>query len=141
MDLKVSRSLSIPMREIKLSFETSGGPGGQHANKAATRVVLEWNPGRSDALGPRQHSRIAEQLRRRMDGSGTIRITSDRYRSQTRNRDDALERLASLLREALKPRKKRLATQPSAAARERRLKQKRRRAELKRSRGRVGAED
>ncbi|MGH3117776.1 MAG: alternative ribosome rescue aminoacyl-tRNA hydrolase ArfB [Gaiellales bacterium] len=141
MDLKVSRSLSIPGREIKLSFETSGGPGGQHANKAATRVVLEWNPITSEALGPRQRARITEHLRRRMDRSGTIRITSDRYRSQTRNREDALDRLSLLVGEALKPRKTRLATQPSVAARERRLQQKRRRAALKRGRGRAGLED
>ncbi|MGH2756963.1 MAG: alternative ribosome rescue aminoacyl-tRNA hydrolase ArfB [Actinomycetota bacterium] len=141
MDLKVSRSLSIPAREIKLSFETSGGPGGQHANKAATRVVLEWNVNRSDALGPRQRMKIAEHLRRRMDGSGTIRIASDRYRSQMRNREDALDRLAALLADALKPRKTRLATKPSAGARERRLEQKRRRSEVKRSRGRARFED
>ncbi|MGH2757205.1 MAG: alternative ribosome rescue aminoacyl-tRNA hydrolase ArfB, partial [Actinomycetota bacterium] len=132
---------SIPAREIKLSFETSGGPGGQHANKAATRVVLEWNVNRSEALGPRQRTRIAEHLRRRMDGSGTIRLTSDRYRSQMRNREDALDRLAALVGEALKPRKTRLATKPSAGARERRLEQKRRRAEVKRDRGRARFED
>lgn len=137
MDLKVTRSLSIPGREIKLSFETSGGPGGQHANKAATRVVAEWNVENSSALGPRQRTRIMESLKRRIDSSGTIRISSDRYRSQTRNRDDVLARLAMLVAEAVTPRKHRVATQPSGAARERRLRQKRRRAELKRGRGRV----
>jgi ribosome-associated protein len=137
VDLKVTRSLSIPGREIKLSFETSGGPGGQHANKAATRVVAEWNVADSSALGPRQRARILEGLKRRIDSSGTIRIASDRYRSQTRNRDDVLDRLAILVAEAVTPRKHRVATQPGRAARERRLQQKRRRAELKRGRGRV----
>lgn len=137
MDLRVSRSITIPGREIKLHFETSGGPGGQHANKAATRVVAEWNVAGSVALGPRQRARIMENLKRRIDTSGTLRLASDRFRSQTRNRDDVLERLCELIREAVKPPKKRVPTKPSVTARERRLQQKRRRSEIKRSRGRV----
>lgn len=137
MDVRVSRSLTIPRRELKISFETSGGPGGQHANKAATRVVLEWDVAGSASLGPRQRARLLERLPRRIDSSGTLRVTSDRFRSQTRNRDDAMERLAALVRDALRPVAARVATQPTIAARERRLQAKRRRSEVKRRRGRV----
>lgn len=137
MDLRVTRSVTIPARELHFSFETSGGPGGQHANKAATRVVLEWDVAGSAALGPRQRDRVLDALGRRIDSSGRLRITSDRYRSQMRNREDARDRLARLVGDALKPRKARVATKATAAGKERRLRNKKRRSEIKRSRGRV----
>ena len=139
-DVRVNRTVTIPGDEIRLRFSTSGGPGGQHANKAATRVDLSWDVGRSRALGPRQRERVIERLGRRIDSSGVLHLTSDARRSQLRNREDALERLARLVAQALKHRKTRVPTGPSKAAQERRLADKRRRAELKRSR-RVSYDD
>lgn len=132
--VRINSHLVIPADEIKLTHTTSGGPGGQHANKAATRVELRWDVAGSRALGPRQRARILHGLRGRVDNSGVLRLSSDRHRSQTRNRDDVTQRLATLVATALKPAKKRVATAPSQAARERRLQEKRRRGQLKRAR-------
>ncbi len=133
-DVKVGRALTIPSSEIQLTFSPSGGPGGQHANKVATRVELTWNVDASAVLGPRQRARLKRKLARRIDAGGTLRLASDRFRSQLRNREDALQRLAFLVAEALKPEKKRVPTAPTAAARERRLREKKRRSETKRAR-------
>lgn len=133
-DLRINRSLVIPGDELKLSFSTSGGPGGQHANKASTRVEVTWNVASSRALGPRQREKILSALRTRIDSTGTLRLTSDRYRSQLRNREDALNRLAQLVAEALRPARTRRATAPTESSKQRRLAEKKRRAETKRRR-------
>ena len=132
--MRVNRSVVIPDNEIKMTFSPSGGPGGQHANRSSTRVELTWNPGASKALGPRQKDRVVAALRRRLDSSGNIRLTSDRYRSQTRNRTDAQERLAGLVRAALIPPKSRVGTKPTKGSKEERLRSKRKRSETKRAR-------
>ena len=132
--LRVNRNLVIPPDEISLRFSPSGGPGGQHANRSSTRVDLSWNVDESRVLGPRQRARIKGHLRNRLDGSGTLRLSSDKHRSQTRNREEVLARLARLLSEALQPRRTRVATTPSRAAKERRLQSKRRRSETKKLR-------
>ena len=129
--VRVNRSVTIPLDEIRFSFSTSGGPGGQHANRSATRVSLVWNVEGSSALGPRQRQRINEVLGRRIDSAGRLRLTSDRYRSQLRNREDVLDRLAKLVEDALRPRPTRQATTPSRAAKERRLREKRHRSQIK----------
>ena len=139
-DIRVGRSLTIPDDEIRFSFSTSSGPGGQHANKVATRVTLEWNVDASRALGPRQRVRLKAALRNRIDSAGVLRLSSDRYRSQIRNRDDVVERLRGLIADALRPRKARVPTKPTKRSVERRLEQKRRRSEVKRSR-RAGPDD
>ena len=133
-DVRVSRSLTIPGDEIRLKFSTSGGPGGQHANKAATRVDLTWNIESSRALGPRQKQRLRQKLRGRIDSTGNLRLSSDAQRSQLRNRDAALRRLEILVRDALRREKTRRATTPTRASQERRLQEKRRRSETKRMR-------
>jgi ribosome-associated protein len=130
----VNRNLAIPSDEIVLRFSPSGGPGGQHANRSSTRVNLSWNVDASRVLGPRQRARIKGHLRNRLDGSGTLRLSSDKHRSQTRNREEVLARLARLVSEALQPRRARVATTPSQAAKERRLRSKRRRSEIKKLR-------
>ena len=129
--VRINKHLVIPADEIELRYSTSGGPGGQHANKVATRVDLAWNVAASRALGPRQRARILHALRSRIDSSGSLRLSSDRQRSQLRNREDVLARLQTHVQEALRPVKRRVATAPSTAARERRLQQKRRRSEVK----------
>jgi ribosome-associated protein len=132
--LRINRNLVIPPDEIALRFSPSGGPGGQHANRSSTRVDLSWNVDASRVLGPRQRARIKGHLRNRLDGWGTLRLSSDKHRSQTRNREEVLARLARLVAEALQPRRARVATTPSQAAKERRLRSKRRRSEIKKLR-------
>jgi ribosome-associated protein len=132
--VRVNKNVTIPGDEIRFKYTASSGPGGQNVNKVATRVGLSWNVAESSALGPRQRARILERLRSRIDRSGTLRLSSDRYRSQLRNRVDVVERLVALVADALKPVKRRVPTAPSAAARERRLRDKKRRSETKRRR-------
>src|SRR3712207_6395770 len=94
--IKVTRNVPIPANEIEFTFLASGGPGGQHANKSATKVVLSWDVEGSRALGPRQKQRVRSALRSRIDSAGVLRLSSDKYRSQLRNREDVTRRLADL---------------------------------------------
>ncbi len=126
--------MTIPEHELEYRFSPSGGPGGQHANKAATRAELTWNVTASEAVGPRQRHRILEALEHRIDSSGNLRLTSDRRRSQLQNRADVTERLRTMVSEALVPQTKRVDTKPTKASKERRLTQKRKRSEVKQKR-------
>jgi ribosome-associated protein len=126
--------VTIPSAELEWRFSTSGGPGGQHANRSATRVTVEWNIERSPSLTEQQRAAIKAALRGRIDSFGTLRVSADEERSQLRNREAALDRMESLVRKALIPRKKRTATAPTRAAKERRLQEKKRRSEIKQAR-------
>lgn len=132
--VRVNRSVVIPEDEIRLEFTTPGGPGGQHANRNATRAVLVWNVDASRALGPRQRARIKGKLRHRIDSAGNLRLSSAAHRSQLRNRDAVRERLGSLVAEALQPEKKRIGTAPTRSSKESRLRAKRVRSEVKKAR-------
>lgn len=132
--LRVTRTLIIPAAELRERFTTSGGPGGQHANKAATRVELSWNVRDSAVLGPRQRARILDKLANRIDAEGDLRVVAGASRSQLRNRAEAERRLRDLVAGALERGRVRRATKPPAAAAERRLRDKRRRSEIKRDR-------
>jgi ribosome-associated protein len=133
-DVRVGRALTIPSSELEFNFTPSGGPGGQHANRSSTRVELVWNVDDSRVLTPAQRDRIRQALRTRIDSSGNLRLISDAQRSQTRNREDVVGRLARLIGEALKPRRPRVATRATKASKERRLQDKKRRGQVKRLR-------
>src|SRR5436853_7332477 len=126
--LRVSRSCSIPVRELEWHFTASGGPGGQHANTSNTKVELRFDVLGSESLGPRQRARLLERL------GPVVRVVVSDERSQLRNRQLALERLATRLAAALHVERRRVATAPSSASKRRRLEHKRRRGELKRQR-------
>jgi ribosome-associated protein len=126
--LAVSRSCNIPLSELDWRFSASGGPGGQHANTANTRAEVVFDVANSPSLGPRQRARLLEKL------GPVVRVVADDERSQARNRQLALDRLAARLREALKVERPRVATRPTAGARARRLDAKRRTGERKRMR-------
>jgi ribosome-associated protein len=115
-------------------FSTSSGPGGQHANKASTRAELTWNIESSSVLGPRQRERLRSRLANRLDSNGVLRVASEKHRSQLRNREEVRNRLAELVDRALKVERPRVKTKPTRAGKERRLQQKRRRSEIKRTR-------
>ncbi|MBS1848555.1 MAG: aminoacyl-tRNA hydrolase [Actinobacteria bacterium] len=134
-ELFVSAQLRIPRAEITERFDTSGGPGGQHANKTATRVEVSFDVDTSPSLTDEQRDLIIGRL------GPTIRVSVDVTRSQARNRDLAAQRLAERLASALVVAAPRRATRPSRAAERRRLDAKRRRADIKSSRRRPRFED
>ena len=126
--VRVTQSLRIPVSELQFRFTPSGGPGGQHANKVATRVELRFDVATSPSLGPYQRSRLLEKL------GPEVRVVVDEQRSQLRNRQLAVERLRERLVAALHVDKARRPTRPSKGAKERRLADKRKLSERKRSR-------
>ena len=133
--LRVSRGLVIPVEELSWRFTPSGGPGGQHANKASTRAEVTFAVDSSPSLGPRQRARLLERL------GPTVRAAASQERSQARNRELALRRLADRLAAALRVEPPRRPTQPTAASRARRLEDKRRRSARKRERSGRPEED
>jgi ribosome-associated protein len=128
--LKVNESVSIPLGEIELRTSRSSGPGGQHANVTASRVEAVFDVEASTALDESQRARLLERI-----GPLVTAVAQD-ARSQARNRELALQRLAERLSAALKVPRRRRPTRPTRASRERRLEQKRRAAERKRTRRR-----
>ena len=134
-ELRVSRTCAIPLTELEWRFTGSGGPGGQHANTANTRVELRFDVARSPSLGPRQRARLLERL------GPVVRVVASDERSQSRNRQVAMDRLRTRLADALRLRPERRPTAPTAASRRRRLKDKRHRREVKRLRSSPGPEE
>src|SRR5947209_20102631 len=126
--IRVTRSVVIPLSEIELRFSRSGGPGGQHAQKSETRVEAVFDVEASDALSDAQKRRVLAKA------GPVLRAVAQDERSQLRNRELAVERLVAALRAALHVERRRVATKPTAAARERRLEEKKRRGERKRLR-------
>jgi ribosome-associated protein len=135
--LRVAPGLAIPEHEIVETASRSRGPGGQHLNKTETRVTLRWNAVASRALSGEQRAHLLRNLAARLTRAGELVVRADRYRSRARNREDARERLAELLRAALERRLPRIETRPTRASKERRLAAKRTRAERKRARAAV----
>ncbi len=130
-DLTVNGKITIPASELGWTFSPSGGPGGQHANKASTRVTLEFDIKRSRVLSGSDRSRLLSTF------GPTIRVVADDERSQQRNRTAARRRLADRLRTALRPETPRRPTRPSRGSVQRRLEAKRQQKQRKKGRGRV----
>lgn len=134
-ELRVNAGLALPLAEIELRASRSSGPGGQHANVTASRVEAVFDVAASRALDDRQRARLLERL-----GPVVTAVAQD-ARSQSRNRELALRRLAEKLAAALRVPRRRRPTKPTAASRQRRLEQKRRAGERKRGRRRPSAEE
>jgi len=128
--IRVTRSVLLPLTEIELRFSRSSGPGGQHANTAETRVEAVLDVQASSALTDVQKKRVLAKA------GPTLRAVAQDERSQWRNRELAVERLVEQLREALKVQRRRIATKPTRASRERRLESKKRRSTTKQLRRR-----
>ena len=139
--IEITGTISLDPREIEESFIRSPGPGGQNVNKVATAVQLRFDLRRSPSLPEEVRARAQRLAGRRLTKDGVVVITAARFRSQERNREDALARLVALLRKAARPPVPRKATRPSAGAKRRRLDDKTRRGAIKRLRRTKPAED
>jgi ribosome-associated protein len=140
-DLNITPQLTLPAAELSWVAVRSSGPGGQNVNKVATKVELRFDLEGSAQLTESVRARLRAIARNRLDAEGRIVISSQLTRSQERNLEDAREKLAGLVREALTPPRKRRPTKPSRGAKERRLKGKREQADKKRARRRVDGSD
>jgi ribosome-associated protein len=132
--IAVTDTIFLGERELEESFIRASGPGGQNVNKVASAVQLRFDARRSPSLPEPVRQRLEKLAGNRLTQDGVLIITAQRFRSQERNRQDALERLIGLIRRALTAPRPRRSTRPSAAARERRLAEKARRSRLKRVR-------
>ncbi len=130
----IAGRVTIPATELSRAFSRSGGPGGQNVNKVSSKVELRWNPATSSALSPEDRAWLLERLRNRLTSDGELIVTSTATRDQIKNRDDAAEKLALIVRTALERPKPRKATKPSRAAKRRRIADKRHHSAIKRAR-------
>lgn len=132
--LPIGFGVIIPATELEFHAITGGGPGGQHVNRSATRVVLRWNAERSGAITEEQRALVRRRLAPRLDSDGTLRLVAGEYRSQWQNRRAACERLQGILRRALLVAPQRKPTHPTRRSVEQRLTAKHQRSETKRQR-------
>ena len=139
--IPVTASIALAEDEIEEHFIRSPGPGGQHVNKVETAVQLRFNAAESAALSEAVYARLVALAGQRMTRDGVIVITARRFRSQDRNRQDALARLVDLIRRAATPIKYRRPTKPTRGSKQRRLDAKRRHSTIKKGRGTVSPLD
>jgi len=132
--IRVNAQIELDEREIQEDFVRASGPGGQNVNKVSTAVQLRFDVARSPSLPDPVRVRLIALAGRRVTQDGVLIIEAERFRSQRRNRDDALERLIELIREACEVDKPRRPTRPTLASRKRRLDSKQRRGETKKVR-------
>ena len=136
--MRVTRSIIIDEAELTERFILASGPGGQNVNKVATAVELRFDVAQSQSLPAAVRERLVTLASKRLSSAGILVIAAQRFRSQARNREDARERLAALIREAATPPKLRRATRPSRAAKRRRVDDKRQQGARKRDRSGSG---
>ncbi|MBK9035366.1 MAG: aminoacyl-tRNA hydrolase [Myxococcales bacterium] len=139
-DLTITPSVVIPADELSLAFARSGGSGGQNVNKVSSKVELRWCPSTSRALTAADRAWLLTKLGGRLTTAGELIVVSERTRDQINNRADAEDKLVAIVRAALARPKPRRATKPSRGSKERRIKAKKGRGEIKSARGRVSAD-
>lgn len=131
----INSKLSIPDAEIRFTFSRSSGPGGQNVNKLNSRAILWFDVENSPTLSSYQKFKIRQHLARRIGKDGVLQIAAERHRTQKANKEDALQRFSELLAAALVEKPRRKKTRIGAGVKERRLQAKKRRSQLKKSRG------
>lgn len=133
--IQITDAIAIDEREIEQKFIRASGPGGQNINKVATAVQLRFDVANSPSLPAAVRERLMGLAGRRITADGVLVIEAQRFRTQVRNRQDAIERLIALIRKAAEKPKPRRKTRPTRRSKERRLEGKRQRGETKRTRG------
>jgi ribosome-associated protein len=134
-------TIEIGDDEFQWNYARSSGPGGQNVNKVSSKAVLRWNPIKTPSLSEHVKTRFLALNRKRITATGDLLVSGQRYRDQERNRQDCLDKLAAMIREAATLPKQRRATKPTAGSRRRRLAEKKRRSAVKTSRRTPGEEN
>jgi ribosome-associated protein len=129
--IELSRGISIPLSEIDIRFVRSSGPGGQHVNKTSTQAEISFDLAGSPSIPGSERTWLRSRLASKLDTEGKLQVTSQAYRSQLRNREDAIEKLIAMLNQALQRPKKRRPTRPTRGAKESRLRSKKLHGERK----------
>lgn len=138
--LQVNTKIGIPLDELAISYSRSSGPGGQNVNKVNSKVLLRWSPGLTRVLSAEIKARLLKLNEHRLTKRGELLITCDRYRDQSRNLAECLNRLRALVQAALVAPRPRKPSKPSKAAKQTRLDEKRHRSTIKAARRRSGKE-
>lgn len=140
--MRVTRSLDIPESELDFRFSRASGPGGQNVNKRATKVEVTFDVAGSPSLTEAQRTKLLRLIAKRLDGDGRLHVVSQDARTQHTNREHAVEKLRAILARALAPPpKKRVATKPSRAAKDRRIQEKLGRSRTKGLRAKPAADE
>ncbi len=139
--VRVNAQIAIPRREIQFSFVRSSGPGGQNVNKVASKAVMRWQVAASATIPDELRARLVSKLGRRINDRGELVLASQRYRDQSKNIEDCLQKLCDLVAAAVKLRKKRKKTALPRSSREARLRQKRSTGQKKQARRGPGMDD
>ena len=139
--IRITENLSIPENELTFTASGSSGPGGQHVNKTSTRVTLWFDLKNSPSLRPEQKQRIAEKLPTRINRNGFLRVSAQRHRSQSANRDQTIERFAQLLEDALAETPERRATRVPKRTKKQRLENKKHHSRKKQLRTKIPSEN
>jgi len=129
--------MEIPDYELNFSFAKSGGAGGQNVNKLNTKAILTWFIDNSSAISGAHKKRFKQKYSKYINSDGAVKISSQRYRTQTKNINDCLEKLNNLLEKTKKPAKKRIETKPTKGSIRRRISDKKTKGELKKKRQKV----
>lgn len=142
--IPVRTGFVIPESELGFSFVRSSGPGGQNVNKTATKVRVAWHPSSSaavkEALTPVDRERLLKRAGPSLNEDGSIQVVCDRFRTREANRRECCRKLAEIVRTWLKKPKKRIPSRPTRSSREKRLQQKARTSQIKKSRRKPEAE-
>ena len=139
--IEITPEIQVDENEIHFDFVRSSGPGGQHVNKVATAVQLRWDARQSNAISGAVFIRLKQVAGRRLSAEGILMIHASRFRSQERNRQDAMDRFIQFMRRAAEKPKPRRKTRPTKASKERVLAEKKHRSRVKKTRRRVRRAD